>query len=225
MYLWDLLDIWGWKFSLLVRCSFPRSSQRLYRYRYFQKVSYHDLIQHDCEWLMFGVLPISFNYVDTYIGQLSGWSLIIVYPDAVALSLSLSVKVVRSTILKRPHAHAFQSGCHLQTTPIYVWFKCKFNEFRYSWYSPFCQGYYRNHLERKQPRLAVRRFSCILRRSDIYIWQPGWQLHFALWSQTVLNRKHTPLHRFNIDLSRIYEICKYIPYCIVILTQAFPFLQ
>ena len=66
MYLWDLLDIWGWKFSLLVRCSFPRSSPRLHRYRYVQKVSYHDLIQHDCEWLMFGVLPISFNYVDTY---------------------------------------------------------------------------------------------------------------------------------------------------------------
>ena len=161
-------------------------------------------------------------------GQLSGWSLIIVSPDAVALSLSLSVKVVRSTILKRPHAHAFQSGCHLQTTPIYVWFKCKFNEFRSSWYSPFCQGYYCNHLERKQPRLAVRRFSCILRRSDIYIWQPGWQLHFALWSQTVLNPQAHTLHRFNINLYRIYmniRICKYIPYCIVILTQAFPFLQ
>lgn len=70
---------------------------------------------------------------------------------------------------------------------------------------PFCQGYYRNHLERKQPRLAVRRFSCILRRSDIYIWQPGWQLHFALWSQTVLNPQAHTLHRFNIDLYRIYE--------------------
>lgn len=122
-----------------------------------------------------------------------------------ALSLSLSVKVVRSTILKRPHAHAFQSGCHLQTTPIYVWFKCKFNEFRYSWYSPFCQRYYRNHLERKQPRLAIRRFSCILRRSDIYIWQPGWQLLFALWSQTVLNPQTHTLHRFNTNLYRIYE--------------------
>lgn len=205
MYLWDLLDIWGWKFSLLVRCSFPRSSPRLYRYRYVQKVSYHDLIQHDCEWLMFGVLPISFNYVDTYMWlsllQKSIFRLVTYHSlPRCSGSLSLSLWKWCEVLSWRDLMHMLSkvdvTFKQHQSMFGYVWFKCKFNEFRYSWYSPFCQRYYRNHLERKQPRLAVRRFSCILRRSDIYIWQPGWRLHFALWSQTVLNPQAHTLHRF-----------------------------
>ena len=129
-----------------------------------------------------------------YSSLFSGWLLIIVYPDGVVVELWKCCEILSNW---RDLMHML-SEVDVNSKQLQSMFGSSSSSLNSGipWYSHFCQRYYCSRLERKQPPVAVRRFSCILPPSDIYTWQPGWQLQFARWSQTVLDAQIHTLYRF-----------------------------